>query len=115
MFMTDWKKVADAIRAGRFDDITSDEWEQVADKLVSLAPKTKGRKPNPMGRGVIHDEITLEKGIATAKKHDAIVKSYHELINQGMKAGQAKAHLAENFRMSFKFIESVLSIYRGLE
>lgn len=123
MNSNDWQCIADAIREKRFEDITQELWNQVADKIE---PKKRGRRSKPkFEKSSSWNESEPLKQFnewfewkQTTKATDAmdyhceIKERYYALIEQGIPSVEATKLVAEAMALGYKNVERVLTAIR---
>lgn len=105
------------IRERRFDEVSSEVWDQVADKVEALAPKRRGRPSLQDERLRVVTPGLIDFNLVGPRKtafdrFEEISARYYELVRQGEKKGKAKEKVANELGMSPKSIEAVLTALR---
>ena len=113
MLTTDWEKVVGAIRAGNLQDITPEEWKQVAEKLDTFIVKKKGRPRNPENPRYVFDENSLCREIDRMNSDMRVLDTYDKLVGTGETKTQVKSLVGKELGKSFKSVEKILTNYRG--
>lgn len=113
----DWPSIVIAIRKRRFQDISPESWDMVAD-ILENKKRGKGRPPDPKDSFFSSSVIrSIEKiqadGMTMVERWIWVEERYEQLRAQGMKSGEAQEQIAKEKNWTVKTVEASLTVIRA--